>query len=118
MDPNEFLSAWFKKHRFEKIDRENIEEMFLILAEKTGFDTERQFKRLMPRAIFLSVNREVDSEYAMADYIGRLIESCSEDKRIQRKVQDTFFEVMGERPEDDIYALFLESVKRYNQSRG
>jgi hypothetical protein len=120
MAAKEFLKDWFeRKGRYYQLpDEDDIEDIFLYLAERTEADSERQFRRLIPRAIYLSVNREVKAEYRIAEYIGKLVEDCSENKKVQREVQDIFFEVMLEKESWELMGAFLESIKIYNTRHG
>jgi phage-related minor tail protein len=114
----EFFEEWSNKRTYMFTNKKEIGEVFMKLVELTESDTVRQFKRLIPRAIFIAVNREVKVDYLVAEYVGRLVENCSESKHVRREVQDLFFEVLAEDSSQDISPAFREAVKRYNIKHG
>jgi hypothetical protein len=114
----EFFEEWFDKQTYKFNNKEEIGKVFVKLVEVTESETERQFKRLIPRAIFIAVNREVNVDYKVAEYVGQLVEDCSDNKRVRREVQDLFFEVLAENNSYDVCPAFREAIKRYNTKHG
>jgi hypothetical protein len=117
-EATKFIEEWFKQQPYEWSNKHYIQDVFLQLAERTEADTERQFRRLIPRAIYLSVNREVNVDYQIAEYIGELVENCSDNKRVRQEVQDLFFNLMAEDEPREIDQAFREAVRKYNIKHG
>lgn len=114
----EFFEEWFDKKSYKFTNKKEIGEVFVKLVELTEADTVRQFKRLIPRAIFIAVNREVNIDYKVAEYVGQLVENCSDNKKVRKEVQDLFFEVLAENSSYDVCPAFREAIKRYNTKHG
>lgn len=118
-EAEELFQKWSKDFSSEMFNREQLcKAAHRVLSIRGGARGVRDLRDAFVRTVYLAINREVPAEYREAEMIGEWVNSCSESKSVRKEVQDLFFSMLSDYPEESKSTVFIKAISTYNRMHG